>query len=335
MADVRFTPAELKALADAGELDMATIRQMHPQDAMVATDALEKARTDSYPPGVRPAMEGIAGLAGGAGLLSKGAQAAKGALGASTGLGNVAKSTIGGYIGYEGVQSIGKALGLPKAVTDLLSLGGAHVGGGGLGKSGGAIAEEAAPAIEQAATRGPRKGFGLEFPTISVGNRTGSVIPDEVAEQVQRGVQNDFKGPVSIRRPAPPSNGRPGQGLSPGEEAGVQGLEELFQRTGNNSPNPMGHGTFKEGGNGNLGGPDTAGLRSQKNVSLKRTPADVAEQVKRGVNGDNMWQDPRSISLEYGNTPENERSVEAVQNEIKAKLDAAESTRKSKLRKPK
>lgn len=137
-------------------------------------------------------------------------------------------------------------------------------------------------------------------------------------------------GSVVQRKPMSMA-GRPGNGLSSGEEAGVNSLDELFNLTGNKSPNPMGHGTMK----GELGGHDTAGLRSQPNVNLRRTVGDTREQVMRGVGGDNSYQDPRSISVEYGNTPENTRSVEAIQDEIKRKLDAAETARKTKRRTPK
>lgn len=89
-------------------------------------------------------------------------------------------------------------------------------------------------------------------------------------------------------------------------------FEELLKKFGGNG---------KESA-GKLGGPDTAGLRSQPNVNLRRTVGDVREQVGRGVNGVNAWEDSRSIPLNYGNTPENEQSVEAIMAKLAALLGA-------------
>lgn len=338
---VRFTPEELKSLFDQRVLQPEDIRAMHPADRKVLLGmAAELEKTGDTTGGLRQGSltEGISkhpiaaagfGAAAAAPMIAGGVPAAIGSvLGAPSGVGGALKAGVGGYLGWEGAQAIGQALGLPSPIRNILGMAGAHMGGG-FGKKGGPIESPSAPATEAAGLPelfpSRPKPVQLERPTIGgPGPRLrGGVSDADMLEQVSKGVTNDFKGTVSFRKPASePSKGRPGQGLSPGEEAGVQDLEELFSRTGNSSPNPMGHGTYKDGGSGHLGGPDTAGLRSQPNVNLRRTTADTREQVMRGVGGDNSYQDPRSISVEYGNTPENTRSVEAIQAELKKLLDA-------------
>lgn len=178
----------------------------------------------------------------------------------------------------------------------------------------------------------------------------------DIAEQVQRGVQNDFRGRVTFEKPGganPMPNGAPKVGetsfervspnapggafsaldksgptlrsLSEGEEIGIRDLEELLDRTGSTRPNPMGHGTYKEGGSGHLGGPDVAGLRKQPNVSVKRTPADVEEQVKRGVSLKKRrpgYADSRDVDLGYGAAdPEVQAQVDALRKVLAGMLD--------------
>lgn len=244
-------------------------------------------------------------------------------------------------------MAAGTALGHPWLGASAGRLAGKEIGAG-LETAGGAI-ESAMPGslLKRALSVGGKAAGDLSAPGMSAADIAGlkaAGYSDDVIARMGNApagappAQGAKSGSGSVLRApkgAPIPTGRPGSGLSPGEEAGIQGLDELFSRTGNESPNPMGHGNYKDGGSGTLGGPDTAGLRSQPNVNLRRTTADVKEQVSRGVNGDNMWQDPRSISVDYGNTPDNARSVEAIQAEIKAKLDAADAARKTKLRKPK
>jgi hypothetical protein len=98
---------------------------------------------------------------------------------------------------------------------------------------------------------------------------------DEVAEQVGRGVTNDFRGQVSIQR------------------------------------------------KGQLGAGDTSGLRSQPNVSAKRTVEDVREQVSK--------KKPHADSRDWDNDEyplgEDPATAEA-QRKIAAKLDKKPVRRK-------
>lgn len=239
-------------------------------------------------------------------------------------------------------MAAGTALGHPWLGASAGRLAGKEIGSG-LEKAGGAIESIMPGSLIKRLSVGGKVADGLAAAGMSAEDIAGlkaAGYSDDVIARMGNApagsppAQGAKSGSGSVLR-APKGTsvptGRPGSGLSPGEEAGVQGLDELFSRTGNDSPNPMGHGTMKS----ELGGPDTAGLRKQPNVDLRRTHADSLEQVKRGVGGNNSYQDPRSISLDYGNTPENARSVEAIQAELKAKLDAAETARKTKLRKPK
>lgn len=313
---VRFTPEELKSLFDQRVLQPEDIRAMHPADRKVLLGmAAELEKTGDTTGGLRQGSltEGISkhpiaaagfGAAAAAPMIAGGVPAAIGSvLGAPSGVGGALKAGVGGYLGWEGAQAIGQALGLPSPIRNILGMAGAHMGGG--------FGKKSAPA-------GAPGAIAEEVQGLNKAPKIGAPMSD--AEYASRAGHPRGEFPsVGLKAPGA---GRPGQGLSPGEEAGVQDLEELFSRTGNSSPNPMGHGTYKDGGSGHLGGPDTAGLRSQPNVNLRRTTADTREQVMRGVGGDNSYQDPRSISVEYGNTPENTRSVEMIQAELKKLLDA-------------
>ncbi len=188
------------------------------------------------------------------------------------GLGQAVKGGAGAYLGFEGAQSVGKALGVPGPIRDLLSMMAAHKGGSmatagapAAAEIGNTVAPMSAAEYEAAAGH-PRGAFPTPPPAnlekMSKGafdavgqnpnplsklqpaglppNMTASRTAADVGEQVGRGVQHDFKGVVNIQKPPV----APRVGGSPGEQAGMDSLDKLQGAMGSNKT--KGNGLFRD-----------------------------------------------------------------------------------------
>lgn len=224
-------------------------------------------------PGITPAMP-----SGMVGLASKALKYAPSLGGAA----KHAKAGVGMYAGYEGVQAIGKAIGLPPALVNVLSMIGGGLGGhmtGGSGAAPGAAAEEMVQGVPVSALE--KAGVGKASINATMNGRSaplpgeGKFTPpppptspfgspdtaglrqqpnvsvsrniNDVSEQVGRGVQNDFRGQVSLKsaKPSGPKS-EMNRSLSAGEEQGIQDLGDLVDRTGSGT---KGNGLYRESAN--------------------------------------------------------------------------------------
>jgi hypothetical protein len=313
MPAVRFTPEEIKALVDSGQLQPADVRAMHPEDQKVWLGyAAEQEKAGAEHPGVGEgsartvAAEMAANPGKAAGLAAAAAVpvAAGGvmpALGAALrympAAGRYAAGGAGMALGAEGANAIGSALGLPRPITNILSMIGGMAGGHfGMG-SGPSLAAEEGFAGRKPVSVGEVPDSFQGIPVEKI--RASGVGPDTVNRNVystphgpdlpQPPGFNMFGAPPES--PSMPSNvervptraafdeiGRTPAGpkpkprFSPNEQQSAQELEELLNRTGRERPNPMGQGTM----------PDS-NLRTQPNISLKRTYEDLANTTRGGV----------------------------------------------------
>lgn len=159
-------------------------------------------------------------------------------------------------------------------------------------------------------------------------------LPDGFETQIDRYLpsKSGYSGVAHADVPSP-SVSRPklkvdARGLSDGEEKGIGSLDELLQSIGSGEtkgngtfqPNTPGGGysTFREPSPAKpdrLGGPDTAGLRDQPNVDVRRKVADVREQVTGSSR--KGYADPRSRDLDY---QEDDPAVTSLQSRLGALL---------------
>lgn len=156
MADVRFTPDEIKQLVESGEMTEKDMGLLHPADQAVAADAMVKSGrmqmmgAPLLPPGLTQAAAGLT-----SGVTSLISQSLKGLLQMPSGMGGALKAGVGGYLGWEGAQAAGQALNLPAPLRNILALAGAHLGGG-FGKGANpAAAEEGAMGGAKVTSRPP------------------------------------------------------------------------------------------------------------------------------------------------------------------------------------
>jgi hypothetical protein len=197
MADVRFTPDEIKQLVTSGQMTRSDLKLLHPADFAVAADAMVKSGqmemmgAPLLPPGIANAA---AGAASGIGDLVP--EGLKRVLSMPSGLGGALKSGVGGYLGWEGAQAAGQMLNLPAPVRNILALVGAHFGSGlgrpGQGSAPAAVAEEAAPLAAPKA----RPDGGLPT-TVKPGDYPPNVSTTrnsaDVAEQVMGSSRNGYE----------------------------------------------------------------------------------------------------------------------------------------------
>lgn len=224
-----------------------------------------------------------------------------------SGIGRSAAGGAAGMVGWEGAKALATSMGAPPGIANLIGALGAGIGGhlGAGGASGaGSAARAGAEEIPDTFMADVAKAGGNpsrairppEGPNALPDNlKLGPRSPDDVLEQVGRGVQNDFRGPVSLKGGGPSNveklgredfksvgeDAKPTFGSSKGARLsetnqGADDLNELLDRL---------HGTDRSNnpnGAPAIGSSDSAGLRGQSNVKLKRTNADLAEQVTRG-----------------------------------------------------
>src|SRR5882672_5336684 len=144
------------------------------------------------------------------------------------------------------------------------------LGGGGKKAAGGLGALEA----EEGAALGG--GPSLRRPTSSLGN---SIAPMSEEEYMMRsGGKPRLGSTPPTASPAAPMVTRPSMKVT-GVMKEDPELESILDATNHKV---TGNGA---GGPRSLGNPDTAGLKGMKNIDVRRTPADVKEQVGRGVGG--------------------------------------------------
>lgn len=200
---VRFTPDELKALMDAGELSMGLMQKMHPDDVKVVQGFLN----EGNPAGNFQKMTAAAAGAG----MGFGALPAAGSRVLSAGK-NLA-SGAGGMALYGGGAALLHKLGVPSDIITAIMVG---QGIKGAFKGGGAAAEAEVGALtaeQQAIKAGlAKKGYPPELIDKILAKDTGAVAgvaakgPNVIKEptlsgqfgDVSKGVTNDFKGRVSL-----------------------------------------------------------------------------------------------------------------------------------------
>lgn len=225
-ADPPMTPQEAKAIVThyGGKPPDELWGKLSGEEKKTLMNAIP---VDAGAPGVGPNV--------GAGLIGLGSKAlnyAPKVVGAGAGIAGAAKSGILNYAGWKGGEAIGDAIGLPKPLTDILSLmlghGAGRMGGGGGSPAGPALSEEE-QALAGMQERGskitkstpptPLENIPRPYPVPQTGPdfKTPSTPPPltradmppnvdfhrtnaDLAEQVGRGVQNDFRGRVSLKK---------------------------------------------------------------------------------------------------------------------------------------
>lgn len=292
---------------------------------------------------------------GGGLALGKGFGAAGGALKYAPKLPVAARAaggTVAGYATYRGLETAGNALGLPPWLVDVVALGGSHhvggkVMGGGSSEAPGAATPPRSMDVEDRVSGVPLSDLrakGVGDPAIGVGMRSQgqqhgpAEFPSNMTrerggangEGAFKGVQNDFKGTVSLKQPksssAPAVASTPGTGKSAKFDetsSGADQLEKLLDAI---------HGPDR--GNAPNGGLKRSDMPS--NISFHRSNDDLAERVTGthgngsglrvpGVspaNKENPFAHSHDINPDYA--PEyTDASVEAAQKRIAAKLDEA------------
>lgn len=276
-------------------------------------------------------------------------------------VGTTVKGAAGGAVGYEVTSQLLKGLGLPPALANILSMVGAGVGGHmGAGMGGGKMpipgAAAAATEAEIAASKAAKGGVetvppmsGEEYLNATGKARNAFKVPTtndaEMAEQVKRGVQNDFKAPVSFKDPKTAAGAprvidpeaqsmRDQTGSSklgnaanrpqlPTEEQGAKELEELLDRLHGQDRASKGNGGAKSTPyGGGLSSIKPEGL--PKNLSVTRTAEDVANTTRGGVHVSGATFD--------GFNPTEDQMAERLDRLLK-QMDQRKPTSKLKTRK--
>lgn len=306
--DPPMTSEEAKAIVAHYKDDVPGIMALMPKLSGPEKETLMSQMSVAHgEPGITP------GLVGGAVGLGK--QALKYAPSLSK-VGGAVKGTVGGVLGYEGTKAITDAIGLPPGIANIVNMIGVGLGhhaSGGFGSTppAGAAAGDAAMEAELTAlrTRGqkistvtppspmpstpgkypvPNSSVGVEIPK----PLTRADMPPNVdfhrtnadlAEQTARGVQNNFKGRVSIQKPmeapakptgrsdTPPADPNVRvRHLSEGEEDGIARLGYHMDATGTGT---KGNGQYKE---------PTSSLKREfpPGTSKRTSPDDFEEHSK-------------------------------------------------------
>jgi hypothetical protein len=214
---VRFTPDELKYLVKSGRL-REVMGKLHPDDARV----LDQIQTGDMEGDFGALPKALAGLGVGvaAGALAPEVTAG-GILTKALPYGKAAGHGIATLAGMEAGSWGLKKLGMPNSLSEMLPLMVMMTMGG--GKGGGAATAEAGAlseaqklekellargispqAASQAESYTARRAAGQSASAARPAaynpvERVAPQMSDDLAEQVGRGVQNDFRGPVSIQ----------------------------------------------------------------------------------------------------------------------------------------